>query len=77
MTSNCVLCKTNFQTTYLDEIDKKHLIAAARWCQWEKGKDGQTQKNKEKGTFEDLLSTLQNLTKFLQHYIVNKLQTEA
>ena len=77
MTSNCGLCKTNFQTTYLDEIDKKHLIAAATWYQWEKGEDGQTQKSEKKGTFENLLSALQNLTKFLLHYIVNKLQTEA
>ena len=77
MTSNCVLCKTKFQTNYLDEINEKHLRAAATWYQWEKGKDGWTEKNKKKGTFENLLSTLQNLTEFLLHYIVNKLQTEA
>ena len=58
MTSNCVLCKTKFQTTYLDEIDDKYLRAAATWYQWEKGEDGRTEKNEEKGTFENLLSTL-------------------
>ena len=51
MTSNCVLCKTKFQTTYLDKIDEKHLRAAATWYQCEKGKDGQTEKNEKKGTF--------------------------
>ena len=47
MTSNCVLCKTKFQTIYLDEIDKKHFRVAATWYQWEKGKDGQTEKNEK------------------------------
>ena len=78
MTSNCVLCKAKFQTTYLDEIEKKHLRAAATWYQWEKGEDGQIEKNKKKDTFGNLLSTLQNLlTEFLLHYFINKLQTEA
>ena len=36
------------------------------------------QKNEKKGTFENLLSTLQKLlTKFLLHYFINKLQMEA
>ena len=78
MASNCVLCKTKFQTTYLDEINKKHLRAAAIWYQLEKVEDGWTERSKKKGTFENLLSTLQNLlTKFLLHYFINKLQTEA
>ena len=78
MTSNCVLCKTKFQTTYLDEIDRKHLRAAATWYQWEKDEDGWTEKNEKKDTFENLLSTLQNLlTKFLLHYFINELQTKA
>ena len=78
MTSDCVLCKTKFQTTYLDEINKKHLRAAAIWYQLEKVEDGWTERSKKKGTFENLLSTLQNLlTKFLLHYFINKLQTEA
>ena len=78
MTSNCVLCKTKFQTTYLEEIDKKHLRAAATWYQWEKGEDGQTEKNKKKGTFENMFPTLQNLlTKFLLNYFIKKLQMEA
>ena len=65
MTSNCVLCKTKLQTTYLDEIKEKHHRAAATWYQWEKGKDGWTEKNEKKGIFENLLWTLQNLlTKF-------------
>ena len=76
ITSNCVLCKTKFQTTYLDEIEKKHLRAAVTWYQWEKGEDGQIEKNKKKDTFENLLLTLQNLlTEFLLHYFINKLQT--
>ena len=48
MTSNCLLCKTKFQTTYLDEIDEKHLRGAATWYQWEKGGDGRTEKKKRK-----------------------------
>ena len=36
------------------------------------------QKNEKKGTFENLLSALQHLLKkFLLHYFINKLQTEA
>ena len=43
-----------------------------------KGEDSPTEKNKKKCSFENLLSTLQNqLTKFLLHYFINKLQTEA
>ena len=43
---------------------------------WEKGEDGQIEKNKKKDTFENLLLTLQNLlTEFLLHYFINKLQT--
>ena len=57
---------------------RKHLRAAATSYQWGKKEDGWTEKNKKKGTFENLLSTLENLpTKFLLHYFVNKLQTEA
>ena len=78
MALNCVLCKTKFKTTYLDEINEKYLRAAATWYQWEKGEDSPTEKNKKKCSFENLLSTLQNqLTKFLLHYFINKLQTEA
>ena len=48
------------------------------WYQWEKSEDGWTEKNEKKGTFENLLSTLQKLlTKFLLHYFINKLQMEA
>ena len=57
-TSNCVLSKTKFQTTYFNEINEKHLRAAATWYQWEKGEDGQTEKNEKRGTLENLLSTL-------------------
>ena len=57
-TSNCVLSKTKFQTTYFNEINEKHLRAAATWYQWEKGEDGQTKKNEKRGTLENLLSTL-------------------
>ena len=72
-----VLCKTKFQTIYLDEIDNKHLRVAATWYQWEKGEDGQTEKQKERHLWR-FLSTLQNLlTKFLLHYFINKLETEA
>ena len=60
MTSNCVLCKTKFQTNYLDEIDKKHLRAAATWYQWEKGEDVWTEKNKKKGTCCQLFKTSQS-----------------
>ena len=78
MTSNCVLCKTKFQKTYLGKIEEKNLRVTGTWYRWEKGKHGQTEKNKKKGTFENLLLTLQNLlTKFLLHYFINKLQTEA
>ena len=55
MGSNCVLCKTKFQTTYLDEINEKHLRAAAIWYQLEKVEDGRTEKNENKDTFENLL----------------------
>ena len=61
MTSNCLLRKTKFQTTYLDEIKEKHLRAAGTWYQWKKGKDNRTEKNEKKGIFENLLSPLQNL----------------
>ena len=63
MGSNCVLCETKFQTTYLDEINEKHLRAAAIWYQLEKVEDGRTEKNENKGTFENLLSTLKTACK--------------
>ena len=49
--SNCVLHKTKFQTTYLDEIKEKHLRTAATWYQWEKG-EGSQRKMKRKAPWK-------------------------
>ena len=51
LTSNCVLYKTKFQTTYLDGIKEKHLRAAATWYQWEKG-EGSQRKMKRKAPWK-------------------------
>ena len=57
MTSNWVLCKTKFQTTYLDEIKEKYFRAAATWYHWQKDEDGQTEKWKERHLWKFVVSS--------------------